>query len=390
MNKKKNKKIHLCILAPWAYGLISKGGAVFGGAEINLYYLAKYLAKKKKYQVTFLIGDYGQPEIIYLDGIRFKKIKNLFYDKKQIGNSRFLKRLITEVAKETQIAREFIHSSYDIILVTTASLLLTRTVLWGKYMGNAKVIFRFANDTDVKKDYFKKMKKNPLKDRIYWWGIRHADWLVCQTQDQKNILLQTGNYQIEIIENAFSACDQKTEYSPIGHILWVARANEEKRPELFLNLAVKIPEEKFVMIIPGNNPLKKKILRKAREIKNLQVIDYVSFDKIQMYFNKAKLFVNTSLVEGFPNTFIQAGNGGIPILSFCINPDNVIGTYHMGYVCNDSLKSAAHFIRTLKKEEGREMGENAYQYVKEYHNIDKAIAKYENLILKLIKSKQGI
>ena len=50
--------------------------------------------------------------------------------------------------------------------------------------------------------------------------------------------------------------------------------------------------------------------------------------------NGAKLFINTSDLEGFPTTYLQAWQRGVPVLSF-VNPDDLINPNRLGKVVKD-------------------------------------------------------
>ena len=174
------------------------------------------------------------------------------------------------------------------------------------------------------------------------------------------------------IKNIFSVKN----YTNTGKefILWVSRYNKIKRPELFLQLSKYFPDKQFVMICPYIFPDKEKwelIQKEANEIPNLHFIEKVSFNKIQDYFNKAALFVNTSDYEGFPNTFLQAAQGKTPIISLNVNPDNFITEYNCGIFAEGKFeKLLSETEKLLQNETGlKTKGENIFNYLKENHNI---------------------
>ena len=51
----------ICFIAPKAYQIFNpKIKSTFGGAEVQLYSLAKEISKNKNFDVNFMVADYGQ------------------------------------------------------------------------------------------------------------------------------------------------------------------------------------------------------------------------------------------------------------------------------------------------------------------------------------------
>ena len=132
------------------------------------------------------------------------------------------------------------------------------------------------------------------------------------------------NFQLEgkIVHNGFSK--GRNGQSVNKHILWIANFLPRKNPHLFMELAKKIPNEKFVMIGGDRDPrFKEDIMNLAEKVPNLEIKGYLPFKEANKEFRKAKLFVNTSNYEGFSNAFLQAWSYATPVISF-VDPDNLI------------------------------------------------------------------
>jgi glycosyltransferase involved in cell wall biosynthesis len=170
-----------------------------------------------------------------------------------------------------------------------------------------------------------------------------------------------------------------------GYILWVARAVDHKRPQIFLDYARTHPNRKCIMILArkgSDNKCFDDIRRESQHCKNIQLIEYVPFHSIARYYEKARVFVSTSSLEGFPFSFIQAIATKTPIVSLAIDPDGMLEKYKCGFYCNDDRQTMFDSIeRLVNSEELRsEIGNNAFKYARDNHDI-KVIAKQFHKII---------
>ncbi|MFC1525135.1 glycosyltransferase, partial [Planctomycetota bacterium] len=126
----------------------------------------------------------------------------------------------------------------------------------------------------------------------------------------------------------------------------------------------------------------------AKQRPNLRFIEYVT--QIDRYFNEAHVLVNTSEYEGFPNTFIQAAKNKTPLLSFKVNPDNFINRYQCGFCAEGNFDQMVGKLKALLENEAlhNKMGENAFRYAKQYHDINKIVPKFKKLLQSLVIGSQ--
>ena len=134
-----------------------------------------------------------------------------------------------------------------------------------------------------------------------------------------------------------------------------------------------------------NKDILKSYSNKAGRIRNLQFIRHVPFDRINDYFQRAKILVNTSDSEGFPNTFIQACNCGAAILSFNVNPDGFLDTHKCGLCCNGDAAWLTYNMRfLLEADRYVEFGSNARKYSEKYHDITRIAGEYKSIFSKFV------
>jgi glycosyltransferase involved in cell wall biosynthesis len=361
----------VCFVLTNAYSLFSKKLDLrYGGAEVQFYFLAKELAKNKDLDVSFVVGDYGQKDLEKSDGVNvYKSIKP------EVGDG-----IVKKIINSFKYFKILKRVNADIYVTTTANSILGVVSLFCR-LNNKKHIHRTAHENEVKKFLF---YKADLYDWFQKYGIENADEVIVQNEQHKEALQKNRKLNAVVIKNSFNFYSEERDFQKKS-ILWVARCVDWKNPQLFLNLAQKFPKEKFVIICPqsqGHAKFYEEIKSKANKINNVQFIDFVPFDKIQAYYNEAKIFVNTSDYEGFPNTFIQSCIAETPIVSLNVNPDNFLNKYNCGYCAEgDFDKLAQQTEKLLKdKKDWQEKSKNARKYVKENHDIKKNIERFKKVL----------
>jgi glycosyltransferase involved in cell wall biosynthesis len=169
-------------------------------------------------------------------------------------------------------------------------------------------------------------------------------------------------------------------------ILWVGTIRDIKNPAMFLDIAARLPEHRFVMVGgvgAGGDKLMETVQARAGEIPNLTMTGAVAYHEVGRYFGKAKLLVNTSHAEGFPNTFMQAWYNGTPVVS-TVDPDQLLTRHGLGRHCRnlDEMTDAVReFAET--KDLRHQTGERARDYVVKNHNLDVVVSQYDELFLRL-------
>lgn len=104
------------------------------------------------------------------------------------------------------------------------------------------------------------------------------------------------------------------DYNCKSSILFLSRLVPEKRPELFIHLAEKFPEEDFVMIGTGENQSYIAILEKMihdKSLANLRMFKNIPFNEIIEHLKKAKIYVFPAINEHFGITTVEAMMFGV-------------------------------------------------------------------------------
>ena len=92
------------------------------------------------------------------------------------------------------------------------------------------------------------------------------------------------------------------------------------------------------------------------------------------------MFVNTSNIEGFPNSFLQAWVRGVPVVSF-FDPDGLITNKCLGYVPFNTEEMAKYICNFLEKRVDRlSVGDRAAIFVKNHFSAMNAAEHYIKLL----------
>ena len=374
---KENNKSVVCFFLSKSYILFSKKGDDIGGAEVNLYYLATHLAKNNSFKIKFLVGDYGQPYRQMIEGVELIRIRYL--------NDQIYPGFFHKLLRRVSFIWELLKLKSDVIITSTANEFCGYIALT-KVWSSTKLLFRVAHDWDVNGRF---TQSGSYMGLLYGFALKRFERIVCQNEDQRRKLLQVEGLESVVIKNGFPLSREINNNISRNFILWIARSDSFKRPHLFLDLALRLPSEKFIMIMPGTGNLKEEILHRSKKIPNLSVIDYVPFLEIFKYFREAKCFVNTSDSEGFPNTFLQCCLNGTPILSYLVDPDKIIQEYGLGFVCHDDPERGAEFIRGLTSEGIKKFSNRMQAYMIENHDLNQTTLEYERIIYTLIEKNRN-
>ncbi len=355
------KPVRVCFISLSAYHLFNPGiRSEFGGAELQLYYLATELAKDPQFEIIFVTSDFGQPDIEVRVGVKLYK---LFSPPKK---PRYI-RTIIEYIRLWLLLKKI---NADVYIQRAAGIITGWIALFCR-LNRKKFIYMTAHDNDVVANKKPSWMPRGIMGDIIWWGfkkgLKMTDLVMVQHQTQKKNLKRYYKREGYIRPSAHRIPEIRGQ-SNKECILWVARCEGWKQPEIFLELAALFPEEKFVMVCPVANDTGyfKEIKGRALNLSNLQFIDYVPFNAIDEYFMKAKIFITTSKDEGFPNTFIQAFKSKTPVLSLNVNPDDILERYNIGKCSQGDFSQLKFYLEDLLNniKIWREMSENAYKYAK--------------------------
>lgn len=365
------RKIKLCIISHFGYPLYNhKCKETFGGgAAVQLFMLSKEFAKKRNIDVNVITGNYpskkGRMELY-----RNIKLYNILPIKKSMIN--YIKGLIN-------FFLYLIIIRPDVIIQRLADI-TTGFCAFFSILFKKRFIFSIGVKTDVNG-----VSEKGIRGKIYGFGRNHANFIIAQSKDQINELERTQKRKINNIIAIKSGYNiNKNSENKKSYILWVGRAVYWKRPELFFKLAKLFPNQEFKMVCYPEYDMNlwRKIHKDAKEITNLEFFKFIPFQKIDEIFQNAKVYINTSIYEGFPNSFIQSFKNKTPVISLNLNPDDLLTKNKIGFFCNDNFDKLVKKLKLLleKPELFQMYSKNALIYAKKNHDIEKITSNWIKII----------
>jgi glycosyltransferase involved in cell wall biosynthesis len=226
----------------------------------------------------------------------------------------------------------------DIYHNRAATSITGLTALYTKVFGG-KFVYTVAHEEEYS-EYFLENDLSFLREKSFLYGLKNADQIITLSKDMQKGLKDKMDIDSEVIYSGYPSREAPSWDEKENLVIWISRFVDWKRPEKFLELAEETDLEgwKFALIGYGDEEYEEELKERSEDIENLEYIGKVEPGNDWGWYRRAKLLVNTSTKEGFPNTFIQAWMMGTPVASLGVDPDNLIENHKTGI--KDSAVSA--------------------------------------------------
>lgn len=295
----------ICFISLAAYGYFEGDEPTGGSRQFHL--ASTHLTEA--FDVHFVIGDYGQPQIIKREGVTLHRA----YQPDRTASA------VQRIQQLVTLYRTLQRADADVYIVTCLprKLAVLKPVL--TTLGKP-VVFYVATDASVE---IPTRGVTGVRRWLYRWSIKNSTAVIAQTQYQKNQLKKNWRVKSTVIPNGYPPATVIDMPDSREYIIWVGRLNEQvKRPHLFLDVAKAIPDEQFLLIGPTEKQTDytDRVVERASNLENVQYIGPVAPSKVHSYFQRAIAVINTSTYEGFPNTFIEAWRYATPVVSLDVDP----------------------------------------------------------------------
>jgi len=342
-----------CFLSSFAHlALDPRADRVSGGAELQVALLARELVRLG-HEAAVIGGDTGQ-----LDGEVFEGVKTrtggAFHTGAIVDTLRAIPRVHAVLREERP----------DFVCVlgwTTWMFLLDRM----KHRLRYRSVFICGLDTEVNGEF---RRQNPVRGFFFEEGIRSADFRFAMSEYQREQFQRRGEpcgfYRNLILPRSGPLNARKD-----IDLLWVARCQAIKQPHRFLDLVERVPDAVCHMVAPREDvALWETVRDRAARLQNLTFEERVPYREVQDRYDRARVFVNTSEWEGFPNSFIQAGQGRAAILSLSVNPDGLFDAFPLGRCSGNDFDRFVTDARVVLSESSGQMALASERFVVEWHD----------------------
>ena len=376
--EKRGGKPRICVISSVAYLVLhpelqGTGLGNVGGSALQVAWLSKALVKEG-FDVSLVTGDYGQKPLEIIDDIEILKGPPRRTGLKQLFSWLFSTwKALDRADADIYYPRAMAHGG---------------TISFYCFLKRKKLVHPIDSDTRVRKRHFTLSEwRGWLSDYLARLDIRFADVVIVQTEYQKDLLRKHFRKDGIVVRSIYPLLASIPIKSQPPVVLWVANLTKVKQAELFLKLAEAIPEVKFQMIggVGEDLTFYELMEKKASKISNLEFLGFVPNPETNQYFDKASVFVNTSTVEGFPNTFLEAWARCIPVVSLHVDPDEVICKNQLGLHSKTFDQMVRDVKLLLTNRKLREtMGLNGRKYVKKEHDANRVATEYKKILLDLI------
>ena len=327
-----------------------------GGAELQVALLSRELVSRG-HEAVILAADTGQTDGVVWEGIRIRT-GGRFDTGFPADTLRALPRLIRVLRAE--------RPDYVVVYGWTAWLYILCQL---RALVPSRLVFVCALDAEIDGGF---RRANPFRGFLFERGMRLSDARFAITEHQARLFRERSMpcavTRLLLPQTTFAAPEEKS-----IDLLWVARCHPVKRPHLFLDLAERLPKARCRMICSvQDDPLWQSVSTRARGLRNVEFLEAVPYREIQRHFNEANIFVNTSEIEGVPNTFIHSGLGHAAILSLAVNPDGMFGKFQAGLFAASDFERLVHEAAGMLENRQRLTAaqQECARFVREWHDND--------------------
>ncbi len=368
-------------------------GNTSGGGELQIALLARALAKAGH---EIVVVDYTtRVESRTYDGIKIYPVK---------GWNRGIKGIRTFTHRLPGLYTTLRDMKADVYYCRIRD---SRHIIawWAARKVKAKFILGLAEDLDVLsfrmrwKYYYVNHLQNLwvvidgfFCEIVYPLLLHKSDMVFAQHTGQIEILLKRGIKSVlfpNLIDLSLLPSVKPVEHD---HFIYVGWIDKRKGFAEFFEIVKFSQGQTFKVIGPPRDKEGHFYYEKLKSFRNVSLYGKLDHSETLCQIASSRAIISTSLMEGFPNIFIEAWAYGIPVLSLNVDPGSIIKKERLGEVFNGDLNEMLKAIENYQYTS--DFAERAKDYVERTHVLnEKKIKSISKLFIDLygkVKTKADI
>lgn len=361
----------ICFVSMEVYPILKPGVAeLAGGAGFQVVQLARGL-KDRGFRVSFVVGDFGQDEHEVLEGFDVYRSNKIAYDKS-------ITRGLTNLWRLFRAMRRAGAGHYVLRSIRFLSFFV---MLFSRLLG-AKYTFMVASRPHCirgKSDDLPRLFAEP-----YAWSVKLADRVTTQTEEQHALFLENFGVRAPVVPNGIEVPVFRGPCWHADHdVSWVGSFKAVKRADRLIEFAKLMPTRKFLVAGGASSDLEyyRNLIDQLAELPNVTYLGFVNPDRVGEVYEQARLHLNTSDWEGFPNAFLYAWTRGVPTCSLNIDPDGLVTGEDLGIVEPEPPVLAMAMDALLEDEERYlEMAHRCYDHVLATNASDRSVDTFVGVL----------
>ena len=383
------KPLRICFVAPLANVLFDDtSGSIYGGSEIRAWSFAQGLGRLREFEVSMIVqGAAGR-------SMRRSNVDIRWHDFNGAGRvPRGLARILKHFDPMPGRDIAALLRQIDPQIVAAFGAVGFNAMLGGVARRQARKMALFlGSDIDLAGTLADVSAGRSLADlpprEEARAALLGADLIVAQTEWQARRAAALTGRPCPVVRNPIELrAGGLTDWADREGVLWIGKTDSIKRPMLAIEIARRCPEIRFRIVANPTSPGAWSEISQATP-PNVELLSRFSYGDEESFYGRARVLLNTSSFEGFPNAFLQAGRFGVPIVSAAADPDGFLQRTGSGIVASSDPERLADAIRSFVRDQAQwEVCSKAIRKYVEQHEISARVADLAGFLVDL--SRRG-
>lgn len=222
-----------------------------------------------------------------------------------------------------------------------------------------------------------------LAPRLFRLGVRCAHAIVVQTDVQAQLSRTRWRRSSTVIRSVAEPAPARA--AAPDAFLWIGRMNANKRPEAVVELAARLPDARFRMVVAGSRgdaELERGVREQAEALGNVELLGPQSRDALAPLLDRAVAVLSTSRAEGMPNVLLEGWARGVPALVLAHDPDGLVRRRDLGWSADGSPERLAQLAAAAweRRADMAELSARCRAYVAAEHAPEEIAARWEAVL----------